>query len=348
MMRCFSSLVILGLLTINLHLHGEESVGRIKYDNTNGSNLLAESKNTIAIMTYNIQQLGYANWMANHFEKERLALIPETILALEPAPDVLVLQEVFTENSFEFLTTELAISYPYHTEVVGQDCESADWTSVAGNCQKNTWKGNGGVFILSRWPIEEKHAYIYQAGRISKTFDFLAQKGVVYASISVVGQGRTQQIHVLGTHLQADSESHDIRMLQLKEMRRWFDKFEVAKSEAVILAGDFNVSSNDPLKFAELLKQTRSRLVFSEGAIGSKSPSTNRYLNMISSSKIEKTLDFILYRTDHLIPDIEPTLGVMNFKSAGPWQGQRLFSDPVEMNDLSDHYPTFMLLEYRR
>ncbi|MCH8258323.1 MAG: sphingomyelin phosphodiesterase [Proteobacteria bacterium] len=298
--------------------------------------------NTITVMTYNIQQLGYANWMANHFEKERLALIPETILFLEEKPDILIFQEVFTEYSFTFLVKELSQEFPYHTEVVAQDCTQTMWTSVQGDCRTNSFKGNGGVSIFSRWPITAKHAYVYRSVRISSTLDFMAQKGAVYASI-LIGE---QQVHVLGTHLQADSGSHDIRMQQLEEMRIWFDSFNVPESEAVILGGDFNVSSNDTDKLAELLSVTMSRFELSNQNFGSISSGTNRYLNLISSRNSEKTLDFILYRTDHLLPINRPMLKVLDFKSSRLWTGFRLFRKDIELNDLSDHYPAIAVFQY--
>ena len=68
----------------------------------------ASEPQAITVMSYNVQQLGYANWMANHFEKQRLELIPEAIQALSIRPDVLVLQEVFTEHSFTFLVKQMS------------------------------------------------------------------------------------------------------------------------------------------------------------------------------------------------------------------------------------------------
>ena len=298
--------------------------------------------NTFTVMTYNIQQLGYPNWIANHFEKERLLLIPKTILASKEKPDILIFQEVFTEFSYNFLVKNLSYEFPYYTGVVAQNCNQIMWTTVRGDCREKSYKGNGGVSIFSRWPIGAKHAYVYRSGRVSSTFDFMAQKGVVYANI-LIGE---QQVHVLGTHLQAGGANHDIRMKQLEEMRLWFDSFDVPKSEVVILAGDFNVSSNDSDKLAELLSVTKSKFEFSSQIFGSISPGTNQYLNLISSRKAEKTLDFVLYRTDHLLPINRPILKVLNFKSNKPWTGNRLFSKDIEMKDLSDHYPVFVVFRY--
>lgn len=309
----------------------------------------------ITVMTYNIQQLGYANWMANHFEKQRLALIPEAIQALATQPDILILQEVFTEHSFKFLLREMSDIYPYHTQVVGEDCTDSRWNSIAGNCKASLFKGNGGVFIFSRWPIEQQHAYVFDVGRVSKTFDFLARKGVVYAKIQVERDNPKQQkeriaLHVFGTHLQASVEEHDIRLLQLDEMRRFIDGFKIPKGEPVILGGDFNVNSNDRSRFNDLLAHSVANVVLPEGGVGSISESTNHYLRLIAGSDSEVrpdlTLDYLLFRTDHRQPVNKPTLQVINFKSRTPWLGSRLFNSDVELHDLSDHYPAILEFEF--
>ncbi|MFT6006626.1 MAG: phospholipase C [Pseudoalteromonas tetraodonis] len=303
----------------------------------------------VILMTYNIQQLGYSNWMANHFEKQRLELIPETILALTKRPDVLILQEVFTQHAFNLLIKRMSEIYPYHTQVVGEDCEDSRWNSVSGNCQASLIRGNGGVMIFSRWPIEQQHAYVFHAGRVSKSFDFLARKGVAYAKIKVQGD-KPMALHVFGTHLQASAAEHDIRLLQLDEMRRFIDGFEIAVEEPVILGGDFNISSADESGFKDLLNHALAKVTLPEGGIGSMSDTTNGYRSLLAGSDSEvsadRTLDYLLYRSDHLQPANNPMLRVIDLKSKTPWRGRRLFSPDVELTDLSDHYPAIIEFEF--
>lgn len=309
----------------------------------------------ITLMTYNIQQLGYPNWIADHFEKQRLELIPESIRTLAVRPDVLVLQEVFTQHSYDFLLSTLSEIYPYHTQVVGEDCKDPRWSSISGNCQASLIKGNSGLLIFSRWPIEQQHAYVFDAVRVSKTFDFLARKGVVYAKIEVTQNNPKElvapmMLHVFGTHLQASAEEHDIRLLQLDEMRRFIDGFKIPKDQAVILAGDFNISSIDQPGFNEMLAHAVAEVTLEEGGVGSISDSTNEYLRLITANetKIETdlTLDYVLFRSDHLQPVNDPKLQVINFKSSSAWRGARLFKPDIELNDLSDHYPAIMQFEF--
>lgn len=303
----------------------------------------------ITVMTYNIQQLGYPNWMANHFEKQRLELIPETIEALSQRPDVLILQEVFTQHSFKFLVNRMSDIYPYHTQVAGEDCEDHRWASISGNCEASFIKGNSGVVIFSRWPIEEQHAYVFHAVRVSKSLDFLARKGVVYAKIQVQRE-QAITLHVFGTHLQASAEEHDIRLLQLDEMRQFIDAFEIPKDEPVILGGDFNISSVNQSRINDLFAHAVAKVTLPEGSIGSISDSTNGYLRLLAGadSKISPdiSLDYLLFRTDHLQPVNNPTLQIIKLKSKTPWVGARLLKPDVELTDLSDHYPAIIEFEF--
>ena len=315
----------------------------------------ASEPQAITVMSYNVQQLGYANWMANHFEKQRLELIPEAIQALSIRPDVLVLQEVFTEHSFTFLVKQMSEVYPYHTQVVGEDCKDSRWNSVSGNCEASLIKGNSGLLIFSRWPIEQQHAYVFDSVRVSKSFDFLARKGVVYAKIQLQRNNLKDTIepfslHVFGTHLQASVAEHDIRLVQLDEMRRFIDGFEIPSDQAVILAGDFNISSTDQPRFNDMLAHAAAKVTMPEVGVGSISDSTNGYRRLLAGAdsevKPELTLDYVLFRSDHLQPVINPKLQIIELKSKIPWRGVRWFKPDIELTDLSDHYPTLMQFQF--
>lgn len=296
----------------------------------------------ITILSYNIQQLGYPNWAGDHFEKERLEMIPQTLLSLDKQPGVLIFQEAFTLEAFDFLVKKLSDHYPFHTLVAGESCQDSTWASVSGNCQEDTVKSNSGVLIFSVWPIVEQHAYVYRAVRISKTFDFMAQKGVVYAKIQI-GTGLTSYLHVFGTHLQATARDHDIRMRQISEMRKFIDSFAIPASDPVILGGDFNVSSTQKSRLEDLLSGANVALTLQAKGVGSISDATNGYRQLLSGpdakQRPDKTLDYIFYRTDHLHPANKPKLQVINLKSRAPWKGTRFFNPDVELFDLSDHYP---------
>lgn len=303
------------------------------------------SNGEFVVMSYNIQQLGYPDWFGSHFEQSRLELIPDAIRALPLRPDVLVFQEAFTDASADYLKAALLKEYPFSTLVVANECDKG-WDSVEGNCTEDTVKHNGGVMILSRWPIDERHAYVYKAVRVSYTFDFMAQKGAVYAALTMMKGNFKKRIHVIGTHLQADGGSHDIRVQQLKEMKTWIDQFDIPKNEPIIMAGDFNIDMAETQKFADMLTVTNTSVEFKKTSLSSVSPSTNAYLKMIYGFATEHTLDFILYRLDHLLPKNKAQVSVVNLKSKREWQTESWLSESVKMKDLSDHYPVITSFQF--
>jgi hypothetical protein len=73
---------------------------------------------------------------------------------------------------------------------------------------------------------------------------------------------------------------------------------------------------------------------------------TNKYLALIYGAVEEKTLDYILYRVDHLPPKNSESLKVLNFKSKTPWLAERFFSDDQQIYDISDHYPVVARFEF--
>jgi len=194
---------------------------------------------------------------------------------------------------------------------------------------------NSGVFILSRWPIEESHSFTFVNFTVTYTLDFMARKGAVYARINKNGN----RLHIIGTHLQADKGSHQIRMKQLDELKWWIDDFKIPKTEAVILAGEFNVNSLNTSEFTDMLSHSNTWVELNPDGLGSVSATTNKYLSMIYGEDKEKTLDYILYRVDHLQAKNKPELKPINFKSKTAWVAEKIFGDNIDITDISDHYP---------
>lgn len=308
------------------------------------SNVYAESV-SLSLMSYNIQQMGYPAAITLHFEKERLAKLPERILEMPELPDVIVFQEAFLPSAWRFLVAELGEHYPYSTEIGGEDCSSENWTVPALNCKENLRKNlthNSGVFILSRWPIHDQRSLTFKSYRVSYTFDFMARKGAVYALIEKQGM----RFHVLGTHLQADGASHDIRMAQMEEVMDWLSTLSIPEEDVLLFAGDFNISSLEQEKLADLKHKTISELTLAEGEPQSVSPSTNVYLDLIYGGQEEKTLDYVLISKQHRQPVNSPVLEVLDFKASAPWEGKTLWKSSYIIQDISDHYPVLLNMQF--
>ncbi|KAJ2771594.1 hypothetical protein IWQ56_001720 [Coemansia nantahalensis] len=113
---------------------------------------------------------------------------------------------------------------------------------------------DGGLAILSRFPVAATDSFEYQRG-IGP--DWMARKGVLYAKVEVRvdGAAAPTHVHVFTTHTQASYGEVFItqpdvkrRLAQLHEFHSFLEAVlprHRAAGEPVVLTGDFNVDSRD-------------------------------------------------------------------------------------------------------
>ncbi|KAL6613511.1 hypothetical protein LY90DRAFT_669680, partial [Neocallimastix californiae] len=103
---------------------------------------------------------------------------------------------------------------------------------------------DGGLLMLSRYPIVEKDSIEYPRGCHS---DWLASKGALYIRLKV---GYNKHINIFSTHLQAsydeypqpNSKSVKVRMKQALLLHKFiYQKMKHHKNEPCFVMGDFNV-----------------------------------------------------------------------------------------------------------
>lgn len=171
----------------------------------------------LKIMTYNIWALPV---IASHIG-DRFKALPDYVKGY----DALMLQEVFASGRNDFLR-ELAKEYPYQTKMLNKS-------------GINIY--DGGVTIVSRYPIVNEAQYVYPD--CSGT-DCFADKGVNYAEI--IKNGRAY--HLFATHTASfDTDTaRDYRQRQFKQIRQLANTLSIPKNETVVYGGDFNVNK---LKF---------------------------------------------------------------------------------------------------
>ncbi|GAB3127960.1 hypothetical protein GCM10027289_06270 [Tsukamurella serpentis] len=150
--------------------------------------------------------------------------------------DILTLSEVNGSNGKKILE-ELREKYPYQTVRLADSC-----VGVYGACSDAPWSVNGGVAIVSKYPIVDTQQYVYR-NYSSLAPDAFANKGAVLARIDKDGE----QFWVVSTHTQADdtiddaaARTHELRRRQAQELRAFVETF-VAPGAPVIYGGDFNV-----------------------------------------------------------------------------------------------------------
>ncbi|TWS25068.1 hypothetical protein FK268_07530 [Tsukamurella sputi] len=150
--------------------------------------------------------------------------------------DVLLLSEVNGTAGRAILDGLKEQGYTYQTPRLGESC-----AGVYGACSDALWSVNGGVAVVSKYPIAQSEQYVY-TNYAPLAPDMFANKGAVMARIEKDGQ----QFWVVAMHTQADdtindraSRTHEIRMKQAAELRRFVDTF-AAEGAPVIYGGDFN------------------------------------------------------------------------------------------------------------
>ncbi|MFC7218827.1 sphingomyelin phosphodiesterase [Streptomyces polyrhachis] len=199
----------------------------------------------LSVLTYNTFLMSttlYPNWGQAH----RASAIPAA--GFFQGHDVVVLQEAFDNATSDALKSRAAAAYPYQTPVVGRG--RTGWDATSGAYSSFTPE-DGGVTLLSKWPILRKEQYVYKNACGA---DWYSNKGFVYAVLNVNGT----RVHVVGTHAQstdpgcAPGEAAQDRARQFKELDAFLDARSIPAAEEVIVTGDLNVDSHSS-EYAALL-----------------------------------------------------------------------------------------------
>ncbi|MFD7756291.1 sphingomyelin phosphodiesterase [Streptomyces sp. NPDC059757] len=284
---------------------------------------------SLRVLTYNTFLMSknlYPNWGQDH----RAAEIAKAWFF--QGNDVVVLQEAFDNSASDALAQNASAQYPYRTPVVGRSKSGWDAT---GGAYSATTPEDGGVTVLSKWPIIRKEQFIYKDACGS---DWWSNKGFVYAELNVNGT----VVHVVGTHAQStdsgcgSGEAAQMRSRQFKQIDAFLDAKNIPASEQVIVAGDMNVDSRSP-EYASMLADA--------GLAGADARTGHPYSfdtqdNSIASYRYpddpREDLDYVLHRAGHAKPS-GWTNEVIKEQSA-PWTVSSWGTDYTYTN-LSDHYP---------
>ncbi|MFE0098818.1 sphingomyelin phosphodiesterase [Streptomyces sp. NPDC059009] len=283
----------------------------------------------LSVLTYNVFLMSknlYPNWGQDH----RAQAIPAA--SFFSGHDVVVLQEAFDNSSSDALKHNAADRYPHQTPVVGRSKSGWDAT---GGAYSATTPEDGGVTLLSKWPILRKEQYVYKDACGSDSY---SNKGFVYAVLDVNGT----KVHVVGTHTQStdsgcgSGEAARIRGAQFKEIDAFLDAKKIPAGEQVLVAGDLNVDSHG---------SEYSSMLADAGLAGADSRTGHPYSFDTKENSIARyrypddpneDLDYVLHRTGHAKPS-GWTNEVVKEQSA-PWTVSSWGKDYTYTN-LSDHYP---------
>ncbi|MER7758488.1 sphingomyelin phosphodiesterase [Streptomyces sp. NPDC097619] len=283
----------------------------------------------LSVLSYNVFLMSknlYPNWGQDHRARE----IPKA--SFYKGRDVVVLQEAFDNSSGDALKANSAAGYPYQTPVMGR---SKDGWDATGGAYSATTPEDGGVAILSKWPIVRKEQYVYKDACGA---DWWSNKGFVYTVLDVNGT----KVHVVGTHAQSTDpgcsagEAAQMRSRQFRNIDAFLDAKNIPASEQVIVAGDFNVDSRTP-EYASMLAD--AGLTGADARTGhtySFDTRDNSIARYRYPSDPREDLDYVLHRAGHAKP-AGWTNDVIKEQSA-PWTVSS-WGTSYTYSNLSDHYP---------
>ncbi|KJY33895.1 sphingomyelin phosphodiesterase [Streptomyces katrae] len=283
----------------------------------------------LSVLTYNTFLMSknlYPNWGQDH----RAAEIPKA--SFFQGHDVVVLQEAFDNGASDALKANASAQYPYQTPVVGRS--KSGWDATGGSYSSTTPE-DGGVTVLSKWPIVRKEQVVYKDACGS---DWWSNKGFAYVVLDVNGT----KVHVVGTHAQStDSgcgtgEAAQMRSRQFKAIDAFLDAKNIPAGEQVIVAGDMNVDSRSAEYSSMLADLDLAPADARTGHPYSFDTALNSIANYRYPTDPREDLDYVLYRKGNARPSGWENNVVK--EESTPWTVSS-WGTSYTYSNLSDHYP---------
>ena len=309
------------------------SENTIKAEDNLGPRDVVQYSGNLKIASYNVFMLSrnlYPNWG----QIQRADLISKTNFLKNN--DVIIFNEAFDNVASTKLLENVKKEYPNQTPVLGRSKNG--WDSTSGSYSSTVFE-DGGVTIVSKHPIVKKEQYVYKNGCGE---DYHSNKGFIYAKIEKNGQN----VHVFGTHTQADDSScstgqaKNIRTSQFKELKEYIKSKNIPKNEVVLIGGDLNVNKSHDGKYTDeytkMLKELNVNSPHYKGHTATWDPKTNSIAKFSHPNYEAEYLDYILVDKDHAQPNnwYNNALAV----PSKPWSVTAHFKKYM-YRDLSDHYP---------
>ncbi|MED2764843.1 sphingomyelin phosphodiesterase [Bacillus thuringiensis] len=290
---------------------------------------------TLKVITHNVYMLStnlYPNWG----QSQRADLIGAADYMKNQ--DVVILNEVFDNSASDRLLGNLKNEYPNQTAVLGRS-NGNEWDTTLGNYSSSTPE-DGGVAIVSKWPIIEKIQYVFEEGCGP---DNLSNKGFVYTKI----KKNERFVHVIGTHLQAEDNECEqpsptsVRTNQLKEIQKFIKDKNIPQNEYVLFGGDMNINKinaeNDSnSEYASMFKILHASMPSYAGHTATWDATTNSIAQYNFPDAPAEYLDYIIASNNHANPEFIENK-VLQPKSPD-WSVTSWFKT-YTYTDYSDHYP---------
>lgn len=300
----------------------------------------------LKVMSYNIFQLPttaifFGGAGGTYKEDARSIGLWQQLEQLEKegkAPDVLALQESFNRFAESAVNrAEFKAIYKYRTRLLGQVCDG----NVTGDCgdfltHSDARYTNGGLVIFSKYPIEKTAEHVWNQKEFG-SYEGFANKGVTYAAIRKNGE----LFHVFNTHTNSEQPGYpaaNLRNKQFNEMLNFKLSLKIPASEPVIYLGDMNLESDKEKRDMESILRAKVNFTLHSGADGTYSFNNTVVKNTYHTHAgadltYNKVLDYILYSTDHKLPEGAPEMRITYMQMTG-----KIYRGSYR-GDVSDHNP---------
>lgn len=237
-------------------MSGENQNGHDPLTSSSSADNILSLPSSLRVVSLNCWGLKFIS----KYRHERLTEIGNQLASASPAPEIVGLQECWTQQDFLKIRELTSHILPYGKFY---------WSGVFG----------GGLAILSKWPIEESSMYRYPLNGRPAAFwrgDWYVGKGVACARIRI-GRREKDVVEVFCTHLHApyEKEPNDSyichRTAQAWEIAKLM-RHAAERGHSVLGLGDFNMV---PMSLAHRIIEGHSpvediwRKVWPDSALGS-------------------------------------------------------------------------------
>ncbi|WP_061233649.1 sphingomyelin phosphodiesterase [Leptospira noguchii] len=307
----------------------------LEFQNHNFTRHIEEVDNgDINVLTYNLFLYSeeHYNWW-NWEQEKRAELLANSKFVNNQ--DVIVFEGAFHDNARKILLDKLRSQYPDQTDVLGKTKDG--WNDTQGSFRQNSSFDNGGVVILSKWPILEKIQYIFNDYGCGNDTQY--NKGFVYVKI----KKRSRIIHILGTDTQSQDtgcidKGDNARENQFAEIRKFINLKQISQNETVMIVGSLNVDKKEKAYYESMLYILEATNPHYAGIPFTWDPKKNALTAFINSDKkTQQYTEYILLSQNHSQPPVWQNLA---YDPISPTTWRRK-SDRYTNYEFSDHYPVY-------
>ncbi len=205
---------------------------------------------TLRVLSYNVNDLP---WPVGKKRKKQLKYIGNELAQRRldgTAPDVVVLQEAFTDRSKKLIEKA---GYPYVIKGPGRRKDKGSTEQAGGKIRmkaenrgttSKAYVGSG-LYVLSRYPIIDTKYELF--GHYCTGGDCMANKAIILVRVQLPGMAAP--LDIITSHMDANSKSKGSPKKRLKAHKKqtriikgFLDRYNGSRS--AIFAGDLNVKND--------------------------------------------------------------------------------------------------------